>query len=59
MVMAQVYHACHPANIFALVRVWQREGEESVGCDPDDHPTAKYIQEYAFYKASCFRLKLI
>jgi hypothetical protein len=27
------------------VRVYQREGETNVGCDPDSHPTAKYIQE--------------
>ncbi|KAN0059702.1 hypothetical protein ACQY0O_008274 [Thecaphora frezii] len=29
------------------VRVWQVEGEENVGCDPPDFPTADYIQRHA------------
>lgn len=27
------------------VRVYQREGQTKLGCDPEDHPTAKYISE--------------
>jgi hypothetical protein len=29
------------------VRVYQREGETKLGCDPADHPTAQYINESA------------
>lgn len=25
------------------VRVYQRQGEESIGCNPSDHPTTDYI----------------
>ncbi|KAG8997689.1 hypothetical protein FRB90_012440 [Tulasnella sp. 427] len=36
-----------PAHLrFDYVRVYQRKGQTSVGCDPDDHPTAKYINDH-------------
>lgn len=28
------------------IKVYQRQGEERVGCDPDDHPTARYIERH-------------
>jgi beta-glucan synthesis-associated protein KRE6 len=28
------------------VRVYQREGEENVGCDPKDYPTLDYINRH-------------
>merc|ERR1719199_156980 len=40
-----------PAELFVdYVRVWQKEGEENVGCDPPDFPTRTYIRNHAgFY----------
>jgi len=36
-----------PTTFFIdYVRVWQREDAIDVGCDPDSHPTAKYIQDH-------------
>jgi hypothetical protein len=34
------------------VRVYQRSNEINVGCDPSDHPTTKYIQEYVTRQCS-------
>ena len=28
------------------VRVWQREGQENIGCSPSRRPTADYIAKY-------------
>lgn len=28
------------------VRVYQREGEENLGCDPPGYPTSKYIEDH-------------
>lgn len=28
------------------VRVYQRQGQSNVGCDPPDYPTAKYISDH-------------
>ena len=28
------------------VRVYQRKDEVNIGCDPDDFPTAKYINDH-------------
>ncbi|SPO38112.1 related to KRE6 - glucan synthase subunit [Pseudozyma flocculosa] len=37
-----------PATMLVdYVRVWQVEGEENVGCDPPDFPTADYIQRHS------------
>ncbi len=36
------------------VRVWQVEGEENIGCDPEHAPTAAYIEKHqeAYYNAN-------
>ncbi|KAG8936064.1 hypothetical protein FRC02_004689 [Tulasnella sp. 418] len=31
---------------FDYVRVYQRKGELNIGCDPEDRPTAQYIQDH-------------
>ena len=28
------------------VRIWQKRGEINIGCDPEDYPTADYIQRH-------------
>lgn len=35
-------------NYFRIdyIRVWQRS-DGTISCDPDDHPTASYISQYA------------
>ncbi|KAG8899650.1 hypothetical protein FRB99_006518 [Tulasnella sp. 403] len=36
-----------PAELkFDYIRVYQKKGQVNVGCDPDSHPTAKYIQDH-------------
>jgi Beta-glucan synthesis-associated protein SKN1/KRE6/Sbg1 len=37
------------------VRVYQREGNENVGCDPPDYPTTEYINKHpvAYSSLSC------
>ncbi|KAI0321949.1 beta-glucan synthesis-associated [Amylostereum chailletii] len=36
-----------PTSMYVdYIRVYQRAGEKNVGCDPDDFPTAKYIEQY-------------
>jgi len=40
-------HLTFPANMYIdYVRVYQRKGEQNVGCDPPDFPTAAYIEQY-------------
>lgn len=44
-----------PATMLVdYVRVWQVEGEENVGCDPENAPTAAYIEKHkeAYYNAN-------
>ncbi|CED84082.1 Concanavalin A-like lectin/glucanase, subgroup [Phaffia rhodozyma] len=37
-----------PASMYIdYVRVYQREGEENFGCDPEDYPTSAYIANHA------------
>jgi beta-glucanase (GH16 family) len=39
-------HLQFPAQLmFDYVRVYQRQGQEKIGCDPSDHPTANYINK--------------
>lgn len=48
-------HLTWPATMLVdYVRVWQVEGEENVGCDPEAAPTAAYIQKHqeAYYNAN-------
>ena len=34
-----------PASMYVdWIRVYQRAGEINIGCDPEDFPTAKYIE---------------
>ncbi|KAG8915297.1 hypothetical protein FRC01_003716 [Tulasnella sp. 417] len=36
-----------PAHLrFDYVRVYQRKGQTNVGCDPENYPTAKYINDH-------------
>jgi len=47
-----------PAEMLVdYVRVYQRENQINVGCDPPDYPTANYINDhYAAYNSlSCSR----
>lgn len=40
-------HLAWPATMLVdYVRVWQVEGEENVGCDPENAPTAAYIGKH-------------
>jgi len=40
-------HLQFPAQLlFDYVRVYQRQGQEKIGCDPSDHPTADYINKH-------------
>ena len=46
-----------PAELHVdYVRVYQREGEEDVGCSPDGYPTENYIEEHleAYSSELCF-----
>ncbi|SAM75074.1 probable KRE6-glucan synthase subunit [Ustilago bromivora] len=48
-------HLTWPATMLVdYVRVWQVEGEENVGCDPENAPTAAYIEKHkeAYYNAN-------
>ncbi|SPO25035.1 probable KRE6 - glucan synthase subunit [Ustilago trichophora] len=48
-------HLTWPASMLVdYVRVWQVEGEENVGCDPENAPTAAYIEKHkeAYYNAN-------
>lgn len=37
-------HLKFPAQMMIdYVRVYQRQGQEKVGCNPSDHPTTDYI----------------
>lgn len=48
-------HLTWPATMLVdYVRVWQVEGEENVGCDPETAPTAAYIEKHqeAYYNAN-------
>ncbi|SNX82220.1 probable KRE6 - glucan synthase subunit [Melanopsichium pennsylvanicum] len=48
-------HLQWPAQMLVdYVRVWQVEGEENVGCDPENAPTADYIDKNkeAYYNAN-------
>ncbi|EST10204.1 Beta-glucan synthesis-associated, SKN1 [Kalmanozyma brasiliensis GHG001] len=48
-------HLNWPAQMLVdYVRVWQVEGEENVGCDPENAPTAAYIEKHkeAYYNAN-------
>lgn len=39
-------HLVFPAQLMVdYVRVYQRQGQEKIGCDPSDHPTAHYINQ--------------
>lgn len=45
-----------PAKMLVdYVRVYQREGEVDVGCDPKDHPTGDYIEGHlnAYMNCEC------
>jgi hypothetical protein len=36
------------------VRVYQREGQENIGCNPKDYPTADYIDRHLdAYTSAC------
>ncbi|GAA95842.1 glycoside hydrolase family 16 protein [Mixia osmundae IAM 14324] len=40
-------HLKFPSTMYIdYVRVYQREGQENIGCSPDSMPTAKYIQDH-------------
>ncbi|GAC98949.1 glycoside hydrolase [Pseudozyma hubeiensis SY62] len=48
-------HLNWPAQMLVdYVRVWQVEGEENVGCDPESAPTAAYIEAHkeAYFNAN-------
>ncbi|CBQ70249.1 probable KRE6-glucan synthase subunit [Sporisorium reilianum SRZ2] len=48
-------HLTWPATMLVdYVRVWQVEGEENVGCDPEGAPTAAYIEKHkeAYWNAN-------
>ncbi len=47
-------HLTFPAKMLVdYVRVYQREGEVSVGCDPKDHPTSGYIESHLNAYTNC------
>jgi beta-glucan synthesis-associated protein KRE6 len=40
----------YPVTMFVdYIRVYQPKGQQNVGCDPKDFPTAKYINQYGFF----------
>ncbi|KIS70932.1 putative glucan synthase subunit protein [Mycosarcoma maydis] len=48
-------HLNWPAKMLVdYVRVWQVEGEENIGCDPENAPTAAYIEAHkeVYYNAN-------
>lgn len=35
------------------VRVYQRDGEDNIGCEPDGHPTQDYINKCVLFLFIC------
>lgn len=51
-----------PAEMLVdYVRVYQREGNTNIGCDPPDYPTADYISNHyeAYTSLCCFYLAML
>jgi beta-glucan synthesis-associated protein KRE6 len=42
-------HLTFPNHMYVdYIRVYQKEGQINVGCDPKDFPTEAYINQYVF-----------